>query len=169
MRLAVALFLAAAAPAAAQAADVQQMCAQTVNGYAAAWDRKDAAKFGALFAEDATLDLAQPVKGKAAIGQMFATRTATSTTRHLVSNIEITPGAGGTARGVSYLLLFSAPGAAAPPLEAANYTLMAEYHDEFAVRGGQCLITSRKLVPVFRRPRPAESAPAATPAAPAPR
>lgn len=157
MKLIVPFLLALTAPSIVHATTVHDLCAATIHAYASAWDQRDVPRFATLFAEDSTLDLGQPVKGKAAIVDLFRRRINASTTRHIMSNIGITSASETTARGTSYLLLFSTPGVAPPPIELPGYSLMAEYDDVFVITEGKCLIASRKLVPIFRRARPASA------------
>ena len=159
------LLAGAAGPA---AADVQADCARTVLAYADAWDHKQAAAFGALFTDDATLDIGTgPVKGRAAIDAMFAKSNAGPTMRHLMTNVLITPTGGSGARGQSYLQLFAGPpSAGGAPVEVSGFTLVGEYQDVFRIDGSGCRIAERRLVPVFRRARPPGPSPAA--AAPLP-
>ena len=99
----------AAAPALA-AVDVERACTHAVLAYGDAWDHGDGSKFANLFTEDAVLDLGTgPAKGKAAIAELFAKRNPTSSTRHVMTNIQITAQEGGRAEGLSYLTLFAGP------------------------------------------------------------
>jgi hypothetical protein len=88
--------------------------------------------------------------------------------RHLMTNVSIDVVDATTAKGVSYLLLLTAPrpADARGPVPLEGFQSMGEYHDTFAVTADGCLIAERRLVGVFSRPRPAAAAGAAQ-AAPA--
>lgn len=167
-----ALSLIGGAPTAAAAADANSDCTRTVLAYADAWDHHDAAGFAALFTDDAVLDLGTgPARGRAAIADLFAKRNPAATTRHLMSNIVVTPQTARSAQGRSYLMLFAgAPNAVdGKPLEVDGFALVGEYQDRFSTTPQGCRIVERKLVTVFRRTRPTTGpTPAAAVAPPRP-
>lgn len=166
------LGLLASTTSARAAEDAQSACARTVLAYADAWDHHDGAKFASLFTDTATLDLGTgPATGRAAIAELFAKRNPGGTTRHLMTNIQVTASGAGRAEGLSYLMLMAGPPQAVggAPLDVPGFALMGEYRDRFQLERDGCRIADRRLTTVFRRARPpgpppaAASAPSATP------
>lgn len=149
----------------ALAADAQSLCSRAVIDYGDAWDHHDGQRFAALFTDDATLDLGTgPAKGRAAIAELFAKRNPGATTRHLMTNIAVTPQGATAAKGLSYLQLFAGPGGAADgkPIETPGFALVGEYQDVYRLTPTSCRFVDRKLVNVFRRaapPRPPAAQP----------
>lgn len=141
----------------AKAADVEAACTRTIVAYANAWDHNDAGGFANLFTDDAVLNIGGgDAKGRAAITELFAKRNPMATTRHMITNVQITAGSAGSATGRSYALLFTGPppASATLPISADGYTIMGEYNDRFQISFQGCRIVERRLTTVFRKPRP---------------
>jgi len=141
----------------ASAEEPDAACSRTVLAYASAWDRGDGASFEGLFTSEATLDVGfGPAVGRPAIAALFARHLGTATTRHFMANIQITPVSQNEAAGLSYVQLLAGPRTeiGADPIPADGYVMAGEYHDRFEVDAGICRFVERKLVVIFRRPRP---------------
>lgn len=154
------------APTVALAAEPPSLaaCTRIVSDYAYFWDHGDSQALGALFTEDGKLTIGgQTMDGRAAIVAGHAQRAGRVSSRHFMANVRIDPVDRTTARGVSYAMIFIAPGAPSATqgvIDLEGYTQIGEYHDQFRLTPQGCQFTERTLVGVFRRPQP-QGAPAA--------
>ena len=117
----------------AQNNDVIEACTRLINEYAFARDAFDAERYAATFTEDGEMVLPnQVLKGRPALIRRINEARGKTFDRHLVTSIDITPIDEITAKGISYFMVFQAPGSAAEALPVTEYKLLVlEYHDDF--------------------------------------
>ncbi|RYY95862.1 MAG: nuclear transport factor 2 family protein, partial [Comamonadaceae bacterium] len=118
----------------------QLACRTLVEASVRHVDDGDAPAFAALFTDDGVL--VRPngalIEGREAIQETYAQRAADRLTRHLVTNVHVTPEADGSARARSYVLLWT--GSSATPADgtagrrADARQLVGEFDDRL-VRG----------------------------------
>ena len=133
------------------------VCSLTANSYPYYRDRLLYHGYGELFTENATFQIGDhaEIKGKTAIVEALRSRGSSATTRHFSQVVNMQAVDENTARGVSYLNLYSAKTesqdilAGSKKKQAIAPLLIAEYHDTFKIKNRRCLIDSRKVVIIF--------------------
>ena len=135
----------------ADADGAKAACRELVTGYAFHRDRADGDAVGALFTEDATFDLMGEVfRGRSAIRARVDAGASGPVYRHLMSTVHIELTGPETARGVSYVTVYSAPGPL--PATLAAWAAIGEYHDDFVRTPDGWKIQRRTFVPTFFPP-----------------
>ncbi len=130
-----------------------QACHARVAEYAYFWDQNDDEGMAAVFTDDATLTLGgQTFTGPEAIVGRMQAREEGSLIRHLMTTVHIERTGADSARGVSYVSVYMGQQPDQGLTVVDGFALMGEYHDTFALTGGDCRIAERRLVPVLRRP-----------------
>ena len=140
-------------PAACQEKRIIDACSETVQRYAYSRDRLLYDEYADLFTDDAVFQIEgyPAANGKQAIIESFKQRGSGSFTRHFSQVVNIDVIDDNRAKGISYFTLYLVNREA---YDAGQRTLngpsiVGEYHDEFAIAGDQCLIRSRKAVPLL--------------------
>lgn len=118
--------------------EIERACRELVLRAARCADTGDAAGLARLFTQDGTLvrPNAQPLQGRAAIEAAYAQRPTDRLTRHLITNTLVEIESPGSARALSYVLLWT--GSSAPPdtqhgRPAHARQLIGEFDDRFAL------------------------------------
>lgn len=136
-------------------ARIEQACSALSISYARAIDFRDQDAFAALFADDATLHVDEPLRGREAILGFLARRPDEVRSRHVISNVFIDVLSEDEARGISYLTLYRYQGPeslrfAAVPLRGP--AAVGHYEDRFVRADGGWLFRSRRLHLAFKDP-----------------
>jgi hypothetical protein len=118
----------------AERAEVERACARLVLEFAKYNDDLDHQALADLFVEDCVfarpLDPQYPYHGKARVHAIFRDRTA-RLTRHIMTNILITPVSADEARGNSYVTMMSAPDPHAPWPREGEGVFIGSFDDVF--------------------------------------
>ncbi len=126
---------------------IELACQRLVHAYAVHRDRLDAAAFGDLFSEDATLSvLGSTFTGRAEIMQRLLDADPAVMSHHHMSTVLITAQSTDKASGVSYATVYIAPAAGAKPAEVEGFTAVGEYHDRFVKTSDGWKIAAREFV-----------------------
>ncbi len=127
----------------------REACRNLVLDAAAAVDAREPDTLAALFTEDAVLTRpsGEPLRGRAAIRDVYAQRPPTRITRHVVSNLRVTLAADGhSARVQSLVLLWSgdeADAAGAQGRPAKGPQVLGEFDDRMVHSAGRWSIAQR--------------------------
>ena len=124
-------------PTETEKAEIERACRTLVLHSAAANDRQDYAAFAELFSDDGVMrrPSGDPLRGREAIENAYASRPKDRITRHVCSNILIHVDSARTAHGTTYVALYSADASAEPDghfgRPAAARVLVGEFEDRF--------------------------------------
>ena len=117
--------------------EIEQECAKLVTLFCNLNDARDYDGLADLFTEDGVFarptDPANPIKGRAEIRRRFDMKPRELLTRHLISNIVIQAESPESARGESYMLLYTGqePPGTALPVPAAPQALLGAFKSRF--------------------------------------
>lgn len=124
--------------------DAYTACERLVLDYAWYRDHPDADRYAALFTEDAELSiLGETYRGRPSIRQRL--QSASGRTVHLMSGIRIDQDSATSARGTSYVTVYTTP-AGDGPHDVKGFAAIGEYHDEFRKTAEGWQIARRTLV-----------------------
>lgn len=139
-----------ARPTEQEQALIERACTRLVLESAAANDRQDFEEFAALFAPDGILrrPAGEPLQGREAIVESYRSRPTNRVTRHVCTNILIHVDSFETARGLTYVILYTAEGNAASDkkfgLTSEPRRLLGEFEDRFVLYDGGWRIAERR-------------------------
>jgi len=137
-----------------QQAAIVQACTETANNYPYSRDRLLYKEYGELFTEDAVFQVEGSNKavGRQAIINALKARGPQKVTRHINNVVDMTVLDNGQIQGVSYVEVWS--------VDAETYSqgdisvsapwVIAEYHDQFEMQNGRCLISNRFAKIVYK-------------------
>jgi hypothetical protein len=129
---------------------IERACTRLVLESAAANDRQDFEAFAALFTPDGVLyrPAGEPLVGPEAILESYYVRPANRVTRHLCTNILIYADSAEAARGLTYVILYSADSSGAGDkkfgLTSDPRKLLGEFEDRFVLSRGVWRIAERR-------------------------
>ncbi len=129
---------------------IERACTRIVLESAATNDRQDFDAFAELFAPDGVLHrpAGEPLRGREAIVDSYVTRPSTRVTRHLCTNILIHAESAATARGLTYVLLYTADASGMGDkkfgLTSEARKLLGEFEDRFVRLDGAWFIAERR-------------------------
>jgi hypothetical protein len=118
---------------------IERVCQRLVVDFAYFSDRREYESLAALFAEEGSLTrpTGDPLVGRAAILKSYQSRPGGRITRHICTNIRINVESRGTARGLTYAVVYSANAGDAPEahfgIKADARRLVGEFEDEFVL------------------------------------
>lgn len=121
---------------------VVQDCTALIMRFAERSDARDAEALAAMFTEDGVFARPtlpdKPYVGRAAILEGFRARPVTLLTRHIVTNVIVTPVSANEATAESYILLYTAQQAegAALPVPANPKQLIGNFRDAIMREAG---------------------------------
>jgi hypothetical protein len=117
--------------------NLEQVCTRLVLDYVYFNDTQNYEELARLFAEDGVFirPNGDSVSGRNAILNSYRSRPAGRLTRHICTNIRITPTSANRASGLTYAIVYSANPNETPVqhfgLKADGRTLIGEFEDEF--------------------------------------
>jgi ketosteroid isomerase-like protein len=129
---------------------IERACTRLILESAAANDRQDFEAFAALFTKDGVLHrpAGEPLRGPRAIAESYSSRPASRITRHLCTNILIDVDSATTARGSTYVILYSADASGASDkkfgLTSETRKLLGEFEDRFVLTDAGWRIVERR-------------------------
>lgn len=121
----------------AERVEIEHTCGKLVILFCHYNDARDYDSLAALFTEDGVFarptDPANPIKGRAQIGQRFSAKPAHLLTQHLVTNVIVTVDSETTAHGTSSVMLYTGnePEGAERPVPAAPKALIGGFKSHF--------------------------------------
>jgi uncharacterized protein (TIGR02246 family) len=132
----------------AQASTIVEACTNLIHDYAYSRDHDDPDGYANVFAKNGVfLFRGQRFEGRAAIRKRMLDSSG-QTTRHVMSNVQVTVETPEKARVVSYVTVTIAT-AAELPIQASGTTALGEYHDICAKTTEGWKIQKRQFVDVF--------------------
>jgi uncharacterized protein (TIGR02246 family) len=132
----------------AQASAIVEACTNLIHDYAYSRDHDDPDGYANVFAKNGVfLFRGQRFEGRAAIRKRMLD-SSSQTTRHVMSNVQVTVETPEKARVVSYVTVTIAT-AAELPIQASGTTALGEYHDICAKTTEGWKIQKRQFVDVF--------------------
>ncbi len=129
---------------------IVQACTDLIMRFAERSDARDADALAAMFTEDGVFARPtlpdKPYVGRAVILEGFRARPATLLTRHIVTNVIVTPVSADQATAESYILLYTAqqPEGAALPVPANPKQLIGNFRDTIVRDGGAWKFKERR-------------------------
>jgi hypothetical protein len=129
---------------------IERACTRLILESAAANDRQDFEAFAALFTEKGVLHrpAGDPLRGPAAIAESYISRPPERVTRHVCTNILIHVDSAATARGSTYVILYSADATGSSDrrfgLTAEPRKLLGEFEDRFELTADGWRIAERR-------------------------
>ncbi len=121
---------------------IEHCCARLCHEYARAIDFRDYDNFPLLFAEDAVLDVGNPIHGRAAILASVLRRPDELRSRHVMSNIAVDVLGPDQARGTAYLTLYRHLGGASltrDPVAFEGPAAIGHYEDRYQRGPSGCI------------------------------
>ena len=132
----------------AHASAIVEACTNLVHDYAYSRDHDDPDGYAKVFAENGVfLFRGQRFEGRAAIRKRMLDSSG-QTTRHVVSNVQVTVETPEKARVVSYVTVTIAT-ATEFPIQTSGATALGEYHDVCAKTTEGWKIQKRQFIDVF--------------------
>ena len=134
----------------AHASAIVEACTNLVHDYAYSRDHADPDGYANVFAENGVfLFRGQRFEGRAAIRKRMLDSSG-QTTRHVMSNVQVTVETPEKARVVSYVTVTIATATATEfPIQTSGATALGEYHDVCAKTTEGWKIQKRQFVDVF--------------------
>jgi len=130
-----------------------QACTVTANSYPYVRDQLLYEEYGALFTDDAVFQIEQTpaVVGRAAIVQALKKRGPATPTRHMNHVVSMQALDDSTASGISYGTVWRAGKneQGEPSKSVSGPWLVVEYHDDFRIEAGRCVIAKRLIKIIF--------------------
>lgn len=129
---------------------IVQDCTQLIMRFAERSDARDADALAAMFTEDGVFARPtmpdKPYVGRSVILEGFRARPVTLLTRHIVTNVIVTPVSANEATAESYILLYTAQQAegAALPVPANPKQLIGNFRDILVREGGAWKFRERR-------------------------
>jgi len=139
-----------------QQLQIEWQCQRLALQFTALCDQQEWADACRLLTDDAVFarptDPDNPIAGRAAIQAAFEARPSERISRHLCTNIVITPRSAEAAAGSLYALLYTgalAAGRRAEAVVADDRQLVGEFHDEYVHTGHGWRIAARRGKIIF--------------------
>ena len=142
--------IASAAPTfGTESLDIVRACERLIADYAYFRDREEAEPYAAVFAVDGVFEFrGARFVGRKAIRQRLVDAAGQVVTRHVMSNVRITPIDADNAEATSIVTLYQGD-RSTPPIEVPGMLGIGEYHDRFVRTDEGWKIAHRKFVDVF--------------------
>ncbi|MEM7357628.1 MAG: nuclear transport factor 2 family protein [Pseudomonadota bacterium] len=137
---------------------VAQACTDTADSYVYVRDRLLYEEYVALFSEDASFQIegGPTAEGREQIVNALRTRGPAADLRHDSKVVHMQQTGAATASGVSYFTIWRADGVGAKigKNKLGSPWVFGEYHDDYQMQGGRCLITKRLIKIVYQASGP---------------
>lgn len=136
-------------------ANIERACEQLCIAYARSIDFRDYDNFVELFADDAVLDVGNPLHGQAAILESIRRRPDELRSRHVMTNLFVEVLNRDQARGMAYLSLYRHIGEESllqEPVAFSAPAAVGHYEDRYVRTDAGWRFARRRLFLAFRNP-----------------